>query len=146
MRLFCQKPWNNYKIININHFWLNHIILLFLCLCFLLNGYICCTLLCCSASFFFLFMTQFAGIFNKNEKSLFESPKCGHIFISVLTAPCPCLIFLSVYNKIFWSKEIHINKKVEILLQVKVGPCWLFYCIVPYFCCRLHYFTFKSYF
>ena len=109
MRLFCQKPWNNYKIININHFWLNYIILLFLCLCFLwLDIY---AVRCCAAvpHFSSCLWPNLLGFSTKMKKFIWVTKM--RTYISVLTAPCPCLIFLSVYKKRFFDQKKFISTK-----------------------------------
>ena len=75
------------------------------------TGYICCTLLCCSASFFFLFMTQFAGIFNKNEKVYLSHQNADiYLFLSWLLRAHASYFFQSI-KRFFDQKKFISTKK-----------------------------------
>ena len=110
MRLFCQKPWNNYKIININHFWLHHIILLFLCLCFLwLDIY---AVRCCAAvpHFSSCLWPNLLGFSTKMKKVYLSHQNADIYFCLDCSVPVPHISF-SLKKKRFFDQKKFISTK-----------------------------------
>lgn len=114
--------WCNYNIININHFWSNHIVLLILCLCFLWLDI--CAVRCCAAvpHFSSCLWPNLLGFSTKMKKFIWVTKMRS--YISVLAAPCPCLTFLSIYKRAFIDFLIKRNSYQQKSGDISACQSW----------------------